>query len=607
MFIGEYMGKYFFIVIFSFMVFIYSNIVNAAETATIRNMVNYYKVDIDISAAGASRTDAGKAYGIKIKEAVTNYESLVDSYIAEMVKNQETYSLMLTRANTLWPNVPEIVQNEIDGIADSVCSTSEDVRGDGLLSKNELRLLNLIGDVMRETNCSAVGINANVSASGNVIGSRILDWDDGSTYQISRIQAVVTYKLPNNRSLTLIGYLGLSVAITGVTKNYDGNSDENAGNNLFFAILDSDIGGAFTCIAGMRSYCADLRKYVEDATSYSNMVTYLSTYAGTYKYTFGHLIYMIDKSNVGVYEDNLSATYGTSALRTPDNNNNLHQSWSVEGALGVVNCFMLPNSYNNSSAATEINRWKSEENLLSANGSTHSFDNLKTLSSYGIGDSKDGYLFRWLTHQIAIFEPATRKLEVAFHPVGRNWKSTEKPSFNGIVLNDETTVMTSSSYTVYVSADNGTLTANSSTIDVTLPSGYTDTYGKVAFTLSGLGTGETVRVNIVYPNEIPSGSKYFKYNSSSNQWAEYTNTLIAGRVVTLTLTDGGVGDADGAANGVIVDPGVLAVANSSSSSSSSGCELVLNGKVSSLLPLVLVILCLILWGKYLKKSKYENN
>jgi hypothetical protein len=79
--------------------------------------------------------------------------------------------------------------------------------------------------------------------------------------------------------------------------------------------------------------------------------------------------------------------------------------------------------------------------------------------------------------------------------------------------------------------------------------------------------------------DLPTGVKataYLKFNSKTNTWTDVTNPAsLDGSVdgaalldlngdglvdrVVLTLTDGGIGDEDGVANGVVVDPGVLAL------------------------------------------------
>jgi hypothetical protein len=83
--------------------------------------------------------------------------------------------------------------------------------------------------------------------------------------------------------------------------------------------------------------------------------------------------------------------------------------------------------------------------------------------------------------------------------------------------------------------------------------------GALGFTVNGLTPGAAIEVEIQYPEEV-SVSSYFKF---SDHWYEFLDdgttgaTLTPGKV-TLKLVDGGRGDHDGIANGVIVDPGAIA-------------------------------------------------
>jgi len=84
------------------------------------------------------------------------------------------------------------------------------------------------------------------------------------------------------------------------------------------------------------------------------------------------------------------------------------------------------------------------------------------------------------------------------------------------------------------------------------PSGFTFNDGLVSFKLNGVATGGTAQVKVTFPSDFASGSKVYKVRSDG--FHEYTNSAIAGKSVTLTLTDGGNGDSDGTANGSITDP-----------------------------------------------------
>jgi hypothetical protein len=106
------------------------------------------------------------------------------------------------------------------------------------------------------------------------------------------------------------------------------------------------------------------------------------------------------------------------------------------------------------------------------------------------------------------------------------------------------------------------VTGSPSSPPVPPPSGVTLIYPLVLdFVLVGGTPGSTAQVTITYPDPIPAGAQYWKYNRANGTWyaldpARYS---FSGNTVTLTLTDGGVGDNDGAANGIIVDPGAPAM------------------------------------------------
>jgi hypothetical protein len=93
------------------------------------------------------------------------------------------------------------------------------------------------------------------------------------------------------------------------------------------------------------------------------------------------------------------------------------------------------------------------------------------------------------------------------------------------------------------------------------PVGFMFPYGCFSFTISGINPpGSTVTVYINLPSNVPAASQYFKYYGGS--WVNVTSLVgdnDGDNLITLTLTDGGPGDADGVANGTIVDPGMPAI------------------------------------------------
>jgi hypothetical protein len=88
------------------------------------------------------------------------------------------------------------------------------------------------------------------------------------------------------------------------------------------------------------------------------------------------------------------------------------------------------------------------------------------------------------------------------------------------------------------------------------PAGYTFPNGVVTYVVAGLVPGGTANVVITYPSAIPANSRIYKVDSAG--YHEFPGAVINGNTVTLTLRDGGAGDADGVANGAIDDPVGLA-------------------------------------------------
>ncbi len=88
--------------------------------------------------------------------------------------------------------------------------------------------------------------------------------------------------------------------------------------------------------------------------------------------------------------------------------------------------------------------------------------------------------------------------------------------------------------------------------------------GFVNFKLTGCNLGEALNVRIDYPYDLPPKSAFSLWkrweNGSGNQILKFgspglpANFTVSGRTITYSVTDGGVGDMNGALNGKILDP-----------------------------------------------------
>ena len=98
-------------------------------------------------------------------------------------------------------------------------------------------------------------------------------------------------------------------------------------------------------------------------------------------------------------------------------------------------------------------------------------------------------------------------------------------------------------------------------------------FGVVDYQVAELATGESITVKLAFPKDLPEDAVLYKVIGGS--WKTMTYKRLDARTVEITLTDGDPEtDADGTANGTIVDPVGMTVPTghySSSSSSGGGC------------------------------------
>ncbi|MGB6376833.1 MAG: PKD domain-containing protein [Syntrophobacteria bacterium] len=94
-------------------------------------------------------------------------------------------------------------------------------------------------------------------------------------------------------------------------------------------------------------------------------------------------------------------------------------------------------------------------------------------------------------------------------------------------------------------------------------------YGLVEMEIRVSAPGATTTVTIFLPSPAPDDYGWYKYNDTAG-WFDYNGNAAFNPTrdqVTLTLEDGGTGDDDRVANGIIVDPSGLGTSSSSSGSS----------------------------------------
>ena len=144
-------------------------------------------------------------------------------------------------------------------------------------------------------------------------------------------------------------------------------------------------------------------------------------------------------------------------------------------------------------------------------------------------------------------------------------------------------------------------------------------FGLCTYRLRVNPAGSTATVRLYYSSAIANAQGYYIYDTV-NGWQNFTAHATFnddGRSVTLEVQDGGFGDSDGVANGIIVDPGGVVVAGSSSPTTASGgggggggggCFIATaaskcTGECQQLVLILGMVLCLALFGHLIRIRK----
>ena len=79
--------------------------------------------------------------------------------------------------------------------------------------------------------------------------------------------------------------------------------------------------------------------------------------------------------------------------------------------------------------------------------------------------------------------------------------------------------------------------------------------GLLSFRLAVVEPGAYVQVKVLFSDRVPRDAEWYSYNAESG-WHVYEGAVFSRRrkSVTLNFQDGGIGDTDGVANGIIVNP-----------------------------------------------------
>ena len=393
------------------------------ESVIINNKNSYYEVIFDFN-SGKTHYDIGREYGRKISQEVPDIENILDSYIVQV--SFFHYDEYIRRVNDIKPQLAQEYIDELDGLAE-IASTKENVAGDGLISADEIYLLNLLPDVVRGTQCSALSVFGDLSETGKNMVAKNLDWFPGIVCEICEINSVLTIR-NGTKSICTIGYLGLTCVLSGF--NDDG---------VFASILDSSTGSEYSS-ENKYSYVFDLRYALENYSTLAGIADYMDDHS----YAFNHLVFLSDAEESKVLENNFSGT-GIDmhrGLRSYGSVLNPGVTWDIVNAIACVNSFILKGNHDNhTEKLSNTGRWASIKTLLDIgcnNDGIVNLDELKNIACFYTGDipdsPEDGDLYNIGTVQIIVFQPDSFNLEVFFQ---QPFTVPAEPTFNKISVKFE--------------------------------------------------------------------------------------------------------------------------------------------------------------------------
>ncbi len=426
----------------------------AADAVTIVDRGTYFDVVFALE-KGATHRQLGEAYGEKLRLQVPEFEQQLDSYISENCTNWLIHKVVMYRIRQIKKQIPQDYRDEIEGIASKLSGGDHDERGDGKVSENELYLFNLLGDVARLYQCSAVGVYGNSSATGSPIVGRNFDWPDGKKAQLANLQAVLSIK-NGTHSFANVGCLGFQGAVSAFNNH-----------GVFAAVLDSPTGAKYSP-RHKRSYLLDLRQALENCTTLDAVADWMED--PEKHYAVNHIIMLADKNSAAVLENNISGKTGSKGggksggqknkksvpghrqLRTTASKLRDGVTWDIPDTVGCVNCFQLDGSDDNQVdpwdkkqakkkpnqpvAQANLYRWQTMKTQLSARGPKLDRNAIKETMSYyhpeSRGDMYKGDLYNVFTIQSMVFEPQSLHMEVAFRP--RNGTMPARPAYEEIPI-----------------------------------------------------------------------------------------------------------------------------------------------------------------------------
>ncbi|MBO7452814.1 MAG: hypothetical protein J6U54_20985 [Clostridiales bacterium] len=332
----------------------------------IRKMPSYFDITLDYEKG--DRASVGRAYGTLIREKLPDFVPMFEPYIYENIKvaydGEYSVDALENRLQILFSSLRPEYQEEITAFAEGLSNGVRGFAEDGVLSYEEVCIMQMIPDALRPTCCSALSLWGSKTETGDRLTLRNLEWNLGSDNQMGKVQAVTRMK-NGYRSITAFSVLGLLDIISGI--NDDG---------VFAAILDvGSVQEEPFIFEGKKCYTMELRYALEEYSTARELGEFMVGESGDF--TWCHNLIISDESDSFCAEDCVSQVVekgmGKSILRDCDTPILKGLSWDSSDSLCVVNSFAaegnqdgFTGSGSNTIRFAKYNEWVKAKDKFSA-------------------------------------------------------------------------------------------------------------------------------------------------------------------------------------------------------------------------------------------------
>lgn len=361
---------------------------------------SHYRIELDFR-CGKSSAEMGALLGKLYRDSIPDFEALGDAYLKNMFGSAaDVEQNCLAGLEIAKSRLSQSFRDELEAAASQMSGEVDDF-GDGVLSPNEYLLLNLEADMGFLTLCSGMGVSPDVSATGNTLAFRAVDWP---VTDIVKIQTVLVRKYDNVQTVG-IGYAGMHNGVTTVSSNGLMVSSYMLLNHY------SDVEKADA------SFVESIKKGIEGSSTAAEFAEYV-------KGTFAtHAQIMInDKKETLVIE---SDREGSVDVRSVTSQLQEGVQWGIHGCVPVVNSFLLngkTSSMDNSENSARLASMRSETEKAMASSSDRGEKitgaELQQIFSYFSGDQPGlmakGDLYNGWTQQMVLFDPVNAQLSAWF-------------------------------------------------------------------------------------------------------------------------------------------------------------------------------------------------